>query len=654
MRREGWEEGGEDEEGGVGGRKEEGMRGIGSEEKGGAWCPSQAISKEVYEYLQIDLGSLKVITKVETQGRFGNGLGQEYAKHFLLEYQREDSGQWIRFRNRESSEVFLGNENTYLAELRSVSPPIIAKRVRFIPYSQHTRTVCMRVEMYGCDWTDGTVSYDMPQGHRRGAEVDLYDFTYDGLVEDSYLTGGLGQLTDWDYGDTNFRLDTKKMGVKGYEWVGWKNDTSRQKPVTILLKFDTIRNFSQVKIHSNNHYSKDVRVFRRAEIFFSVGGKYYQSQPLNFNYQQDSYFENARQVVIRLANRVARYIRVDLYFESRWIMISEVEFESVIAEGNYSVETAPPTTPTPPFASQDKNKSRNNNNNNKDGTAVQFDINNLNSRGTPDRDGPGPASRHDSSATSNLDVGGPRGRNSGAGRIGKDGVKVKIDMSDADQSTDTMHTERENKNADDYVAIIIGGLAALIVLLIFIIVVFFIRQKRRKLAKNRRTLKPVTDSHVTINLNDLRASTNGKVSNGNPYNSVATEDADSLKGSRGGSGCDVKLGKNAYLLISPKGSVKAYTIIIIITTTSIIIITIIPIVTITIVIIIIIIIVITIVIVIVIIIIIIIIVTITIVNIIIIIITIIVVTITIVIIIIITIIIIIITIVIIIIIIIIS
>ena len=31
--------------------------------------------------------------------------GQEYAKYFLLEYQREDSGHWIRFRNRESSEV---------------------------------------------------------------------------------------------------------------------------------------------------------------------------------------------------------------------------------------------------------------------------------------------------------------------------------------------------------------------------------------------------------------------------------------------------------------------------------------------------------------------------------------------------------------------
>ncbi len=40
---------------------------------GGAWCPAQEIAEDTYEYLQIDLGGLKVITLVETQGRFGEG-----------------------------------------------------------------------------------------------------------------------------------------------------------------------------------------------------------------------------------------------------------------------------------------------------------------------------------------------------------------------------------------------------------------------------------------------------------------------------------------------------------------------------------------------------------------------------------------------------
>ena len=46
---------------------------IRTERKGGAWCPKQAIQKDVFEYLQIDLDKLMVITMVETQGRFGNG-----------------------------------------------------------------------------------------------------------------------------------------------------------------------------------------------------------------------------------------------------------------------------------------------------------------------------------------------------------------------------------------------------------------------------------------------------------------------------------------------------------------------------------------------------------------------------------------------------
>jgi len=46
---------------------------IRTEGEGGAWCPKDQILKSGNEFLQIDLGTLKVITLVETQGRFGNG-----------------------------------------------------------------------------------------------------------------------------------------------------------------------------------------------------------------------------------------------------------------------------------------------------------------------------------------------------------------------------------------------------------------------------------------------------------------------------------------------------------------------------------------------------------------------------------------------------
>lgn len=57
----------------------------------------------------------------------------------------------------------------------------------------------------------------MPQGDRRGTEVNLYDFTYDGRNQDGVLSNGLGQLVDLEEGDSNFRLDKQGLGKKGYE-----------------------------------------------------------------------------------------------------------------------------------------------------------------------------------------------------------------------------------------------------------------------------------------------------------------------------------------------------------------------------------------------------------------------------------------------------
>ena len=49
-------------------------------------------------------------------------------------------------------QIFTGNRDVYTADINEVKPPIIAKKIRFIPYSDLPRTVCMRVEMYGCKW----------------------------------------------------------------------------------------------------------------------------------------------------------------------------------------------------------------------------------------------------------------------------------------------------------------------------------------------------------------------------------------------------------------------------------------------------------------------------------------------------------------------
>lgn len=48
---------------------------------------------------QINLEQTHVITAIETQGRFGNGTGREFAQLFMIDYLRPAT-KWIRYRNR--------------------------------------------------------------------------------------------------------------------------------------------------------------------------------------------------------------------------------------------------------------------------------------------------------------------------------------------------------------------------------------------------------------------------------------------------------------------------------------------------------------------------------------------------------------------------
>ncbi|XP_061189054.1 discoidin domain-containing receptor 2-like isoform X3 [Saccostrea echinata] len=448
---------------------------IRKERKGGAWCPKEMIDKFSYEYLQIDLDKLMVITKVETQGRFGNGLGQEYTEEFLLEYQREDDGEWIRFRNRKAEEHFKANYNTHTAEMNEVSPPIIAKRVRFIPYSQTQRTVCMRVELYGCTWDDGVLSYSMPQGHRRGKhssdELAFLDFTYDGIIKDQHLYNGIGQLMDGEEGQANFRNDIQARGIKGYEWVGWKTEKFEDStPIEIVFKFDAVRNFTRLNIHCNNFYDKDVRIFRMAHVYFSVSGIYYQPNYIEFKFERDSWMEYARTVPIPLENRVGKYVKVQLFFDSKWMLISEVSFISEITKANVTMELPPVTHPMKT-------------------TRI-------------------PPSHNDIPVDNGINV-----------QIGKAGSKHV-----EDRSVQTKEATTEN----DMIGIIVGTLSALIVtlLVVAVIVIILIRHKRSKQNNNRHCLKPV-ERHIALNMNSIRNMQNGKVSNGNMYNSVAQDELES-------------------------------------------------------------------------------------------------------------------------------
>lgn len=307
-----------------------------TELNGGAWCPQTPATMELKEWLQIDLHTVHMITAAGTQGRFGNGQGVEFAEAYMLEYWRPRLSKWIRYRNHLGEEVIKGNINTYLESKRQLDPPIMASKVRFMPYSYHRRTVCMRVELYGCKWTDGIVSYSMPQGDKRGTNWEFYDTTYDGHWDGEKLLYGLGQLTDARVAPEDFKTAFYEQNIQG--WVGWKNDTRENRPIEITFEFDKVREFTAVHIYCNNQFTKEVQVFSEAKVLFSVGGKRYKGEPITYDYIEDHIFENPRNVSIKLHHRVGRFVKLQLYFASRWILLSEIAFDSGVVNGNFSEE----------------------------------------------------------------------------------------------------------------------------------------------------------------------------------------------------------------------------------------------------------------------------------------------------------------------------
>ncbi|XP_072930702.1 discoidin domain-containing receptor 2 isoform X1 [Epargyreus clarus] len=308
---------------------------LNQEIKGGAWCPKPQITTESTEWLEINLHSVHVITGAGTQGRFGNGQGQEYAEAYVLEYWRPKLGKWVRYRTSDGQEILSGNTNTYLEKKNHLEPPIWASKVRFIPYSSHRRTVCMRVELYGCFWSVGIVSYSMPKGNKRSNGVELTDTIYDGQWGED-LRGGLGQLVDGQFGGDEIREAAKNLA-----WVGWRNDSKLAPPV-LIFEFDKVREFSAVHLYCNNKFMRDVQVFSEAIISFSIGGRHFQDEPIKYTYLEDKIFEYSRNVSIKLHHRIGKWVRIELHFSARWILISEVVFDSDVAQGNYTPESMKP------------------------------------------------------------------------------------------------------------------------------------------------------------------------------------------------------------------------------------------------------------------------------------------------------------------------
>ena len=104
-----------------------------SEEGGGAWCPSQSARPGSPSYLEIDLIEDYVISSVVIQGRHANGLGKEYASHFMLKFWRNGCTDFSEYRDENGELILKGNVNSQdTREIMLTNAIVIGSKLRHV------------------------------------------------------------------------------------------------------------------------------------------------------------------------------------------------------------------------------------------------------------------------------------------------------------------------------------------------------------------------------------------------------------------------------------------------------------------------------------------------------------------------------------------
>lgn len=70
------------------------------------------------------------------------------------------------------------------------------------------------------------------------------------------------------------------------------------------------------------------QIFSRVEIWFSLDGERYQSTPIVEEILADLNRESARNVTVKLRGRSGKFVKIKLFFANKWILLSEIAFES--------------------------------------------------------------------------------------------------------------------------------------------------------------------------------------------------------------------------------------------------------------------------------------------------------------------------------------
>ncbi|XP_061587803.1 neuropilin-1a-like [Cololabis saira] len=156
------------------------------------WTPSD---DTVREWIQVDLGFLRFVTAIGTQG----AISKETRKHYYVRSYKVDlssNGEdWVTVKEGSKQKIFQGNYNP-TNEVRAFLPKqTLTRYIRIRPMNWE-QGICMRFEIYGCRTSDYPCSgmLGMVSGQVSDAQISASSYADRGWVAENarLLTGRSG------------------------------------------------------------------------------------------------------------------------------------------------------------------------------------------------------------------------------------------------------------------------------------------------------------------------------------------------------------------------------------------------------------------------------------------------------------------------------
>ncbi|XP_072902625.1 neuropilin-2-like isoform X1 [Hemitrygon akajei] len=185
------------------------------------WTPNEDTTRE---WIQVDLGLLKILTGIATQGAISVDTSKTY---FVSSYKLEVSSNgedWMTYRQGKNHKLFAANTDGNEVVLNTLTPPVVARFVRIRP-QLWTNGISMRFEVYGCQITNVPCS-------------DMLGMV-SGLIPESQITASSTRDYHWSPGSA--RLVASRSGwyprqphpLPGTEWI--QVALSSPKTVTAII-----------------------------------------------------------------------------------------------------------------------------------------------------------------------------------------------------------------------------------------------------------------------------------------------------------------------------------------------------------------------------------------------------------------------------------